>query len=82
MGVITPDGPVYITKAQAMEFFGLVDAPAKEELAMAQRIEELEEYKAWYDEAMVASNVAGFVGMSAAETIRAQDDQLTELRAL
>lgn len=32
-------------------------------------------YKAWYDEAMVASNEAGFVGLSAAETIRALSAQ-------
>ena len=30
-----------------------------------------DDYKAWYEEAMVASNEAGFVGASAAETIRA-----------
>ena len=29
-----------------------------------------DDYKAWYEEAMVASNEAGFVGLSAAETIR------------
>lgn len=28
-----------------------------------------DDYKAWYEEAMIASNEAGFVGMSAAETI-------------
>ena len=31
---------------------------------------EPDDYKAWYDEAMVASNAAGFMGISAAETIR------------
>jgi hypothetical protein len=29
-----------------------------------------DDYKAWYEEAMVASNEAGFVGLTAAETIR------------
>lgn len=32
-----------------------------------------DDYKAWYEEAMVASNEAGFSGMSAAETIRELD---------
>ena len=34
------------------------------------------DYKAWYDEAMVASNEAGFAGMSAAETIRALAEEV------
>jgi hypothetical protein len=32
-----------------------------------------DDYKAWYEEAMIASNEAGFAGLSAAETIRELD---------
>ena len=32
-----------------------------------------DDFKAWYEEAMIASNEAGFAGMSAAETIRELD---------
>lgn len=38
------------------------------------------DYKAWYDEAMVESNKAGFVGLSAAETIRELALQLAAAR--
>lgn len=45
--------------------------------AMAQS-----DYRAWYEEAMVASNEAGFAGVSAADTIRflaAERSQALEL---
>lgn len=38
-------------------------------------------YKAWYDEAMSASNEAGFAGMSAADVIRYQDEEIRRLTA-
>lgn len=46
-------------------------------LAMAQEIESLREYKAWYVEAMCASNAAGYVGLSAAQTITALAEEVT-----
>lgn len=39
------------------------------------------DYKAWYDEAMVASNTAGYVGMSAAQTITTMAQRIEELEA-
>ena len=39
-------------------------------------------YKIWYDEAMVASNEAGFAGASAAQTIRELSAQLQKALAL
>lgn len=38
-------------------------------------------YRAWYEEAIVASNEAGFVGMSAAQVIVYQDGEIMRLRA-
>ena len=38
-----------------------------------------DDYKAWYEEAMVASNEAGYAGASAADTIRDLSRQLNEL---
>jgi hypothetical protein len=39
------------------------------------------DYKAWYEEAMVASNEAGFAGLDAAQTIRELAAQPKVLRA-
>lgn len=60
------EGAIYITKAQAMEFFGLVEPT---------------EHKTWCDEAMAASNKAGFVGISAAQTIELQKAVIAQLMA-
>ena len=38
-----------------------------------------DDYKVWYEEAMVASNEAGFVGVGAAETIRELDRMLCDM---
>lgn len=42
---------------------------------------ELQDYKKWYDEAMCASNEAGFAGVSAADTIKHLHDENAPLRA-
>lgn len=41
----------------------------------------MNEFKQYYEEAMIASNKAGFSGMSAAQTIEAMDTEISELRA-
>jgi FtsZ-binding cell division protein ZapB len=47
--------------------------------ALVAEIERLKEYSQWYDEAMVASNEAGFSGMSAEQTIREQAAEIERL---
>lgn len=42
---------------------------------------ERDNYKSWYDDAMDASNIAGFAGMSAAQVIDYQDKEIMQLRA-
>ena len=42
---------------------------------------ERDNYKSWYDDAMDASNIAGFAGMAAAQVIDYQDKEIMHLRA-
>lgn len=44
-------------------------------------IERLKSFKEWYDAAMVASNVAGYSGVTAAQTISDLDSERDALRA-
>lgn len=48
--------------------------------AMLNEIEHLKEYKSWYDEAIEASNEAGFACMAAADVIRYQESEIEHLR--
>ena len=48
--------------------------------ALADQQPQVEDYKTWYDEAMCASNEAGFAGVSAADTIRELARELAELK--
>lgn len=48
--------------------------------AMLNDIDDLMSFKKWYDEAMEASNEAGFACMSAADVIRWQDAEIQRLR--
>lgn len=41
----------------------------------------MNDYKEWYDEAIVASNELGFAGMSAADVIRYQAQEVDDLKA-
>ena len=50
------------------------------EAALATQQTQAEDYKTWYDEAMCASNEAGFAGMSAADTIRELARELAALK--
>ena len=42
----------------------------------------MDDYKQWYDEAIEASNECGFAGMSAAQVIRYQDEELKRLKEI
>ena len=42
----------------------------------------MDKYKEWYDEAMVESNKAGFVGISAGETIQRLEEDNVRLRKI
>lgn len=57
------------------------DGPCAAASTQALPVQPSDDYKAWYDEAMVASNEAGYVGASAAETIRRLDAELTDALA-
>lgn len=48
--------------------------------AMLNEIEHLKDYKSWYDEAIEASNEAGFACMTAADVIRYQESEIERLR--
>ena len=48
--------------------------------ALATQQTQVEDYKTWYDEAMCASNEAGFAGVSAADTIRELARELAALK--
>lgn len=48
--------------------------------AILNEIDNLKEYKLWYEEAIGASNECGFAGMSAADVIRWQDAEIQRLR--
>lgn len=50
-------------------------------LAWIRLAEHYRPYKAWYDEAMKASNEAGFVGADAASTIRELERELAAAKA-
>lgn len=50
-------------------------------LLQATEIAELKEYKQLYEDAMGASNAAGWVGVSAAQVIEQQDSEIAELKA-
>lgn len=44
----------------------------------SQLLIELAEYKTWYDEAMAVSNTAGYAGMSVAQVIKCQADEIRD----
>lgn len=48
--------------------------------ALSAVIADRDNYKSWYDDAMDASNIAGFAGMSAAQVIEYQDKEVERLR--
>lgn len=50
--------------------------------AMLDKIESLKDYKQRYDEAIKASNEAGFAGMSAADVIRYQESEVNHLKEM
>ena len=50
--------------------------------AMLNEIEDLKNYKTWYEEAIIASNEAGFAGMSAADVIRYQESEVNHLKEM
>lgn len=50
--------------------------------AMLNEIESLKDYKQWYDEAITASNEAGFAGMTAADVIRCQESEVNHLKEM
>lgn len=53
---------------------GMTDGSGWRKRQIAEQGESVQDdYKAWYEEAMAASNEAGYVGFSAAETIRELD---------
>lgn len=48
--------------------------------AMLNEIDNLKDYKTWYDEALTASNEIGFACMTAADVIRFQEEEINRLR--
>ena len=54
---------------------------ADHDAALSALTAERDNYKSWYDDAMDASNIAGFAGISAAQVIDYQDKEIMQLRA-
>jgi hypothetical protein len=66
----------YIYYHQDLQFRGYVIARTEQ----ATEIAKLKEHKQWYDEAMIATNVAGYAGMSATQVIEAMHTEIAQLK--
>lgn len=78
------DGPTYVERCN-VEFAKFMVAARDGVLGLIAALSavtaERDNYKSWYDDAMDASNIAGFAGMSAAQVIDYQDKEIMQLRA-
>lgn len=63
------------------QYGGQLWEPLVRQSALSAVTAERDNYKSWYDDAMDASNIAGFAGMSAAQVIDYQDKEIMQLRA-
>lgn len=62
-----------------VNFGARIDPKAGKDLI--DEIDTLTEYRVWYDEAICASNELGYAGMSAADVIKHQAEELASLKA-
>lgn len=78
--------PKHYPRNPAIEDASTMEQLGREAYRLHKRVHDLEatemalsDYKTWYDEAMCASNEAGFSGVSAAHTIRDLDSDNSRL---